>query len=78
MGRYTLDYRSEDLSTEIHNRDGVSWLQAPRPRRLHLCRPQTIGWMYYFTNIRRCPCGAVSINGGQWRGRNSRRRGATA
>lgn len=74
---YELDFRSEDgkaFSTSYH---GVHWSEAPIPRRIHFCRPQTEGFINYFTLIQRCACGAISIDGRRWCGRNSRRRHAS-
>jgi hypothetical protein len=66
-----------DAQPEIHNRDGIWWYDAPRPRRLHRCTPWTQAWsgpenMRY---TERCACGSIRFrrNGG-WSDRNSSRR----
>lgn len=61
--------RLEDL-------DGVSWLDAPLPRRLHRCRAQTRGVMPSGT-VYRCACGAMSRDERWWSRRNSRRRASS-
>lgn len=53
---------------------GVCWYEARLPMRWHRCRVQTSGWIG-FMRVVRCACGAISLNGGRWRERNSRRRG---
>ena len=71
---YVLDFRHDDGSAMMTNFRGVAWHAAPAPRRLHRCRPQSEGFINYFTLIQRCACGAISIDGGRWRGRNSKKR----
>lgn len=59
----------------IHHLNGVSWIDAPVPRRWHFCRIQTWG-MVGVTMYARCACGAVrSELVGHWTDKNSRRRG---
>lgn len=61
---------------DIRHRDGISWINASVPRRLHRCWVQTegvlggpLGDLY-----QRCPCGAVRRNNGYWMDRNARRK----
>lgn len=51
--------------------DGVPHGDAPCPPRRHRCRPQTKA-LRAFRLIERCPCGAIRVDGGRWRERNSR------
>ena len=61
--------------TSIEHLDGVAWHEAPIPRRWHHCKPQTRGVMHYFTEVERCTCGAIRLNGdGHWMERNERTR----
>lgn len=69
---YQLDYKSEDGSTTLTHYKGIPWWDAPKPRRIHRCRPQTEGFMNYFTLVQRCACGAISTHGGRWRDKNSK------
>jgi len=71
---FVLAHRSDDASTEISHRNGVPWHEAPLPRRWHFCEVQTRGWRGYFTLVERCACGAISIDDGRWKDKNSRRR----
>lgn len=64
----------EDFSdTVIYDFDGISWHEAPVPRRLHRCRPQTYGLIGFSLYVR-CACGAISPDGDPWLERNSRRK----
>lgn len=58
----------------VHHLDGVPWHQAPIPRRLHHCTPQTKGVIDAFP-VERCACGAIRswLHGDDWIERNSRR-----
>jgi hypothetical protein len=59
-----------DPRTGNHHIDGTPWHKAPRPRRLHRCRPWTIGTGSYGT-VYRCACGALRIQGSRkWIGKN--------
>lgn len=53
---------------------GVDWLDAPRPRRWHRCRPQARGRFGLLGPlVERCACGATRLHGdGPWLERNSR------
>ncbi len=62
-------------SIEMEHLDGIPWHEAPLPRRLHLCRAQTIGYVNYFDVIERCACGAIRRGGkGFWLEKNERRK----
>lgn len=52
--------------------DGVSWHEAPLPRRWHRCRAQTRGFIFN-SYIERCACGATWLLDGRWIEKNSRR-----
>lgn len=56
----------------VEDLDGVSWYDAPKPKRLHRCAPQTTGYIGG-VHIDRCSCGAVRINMRTWEEKNSRR-----
>lgn len=72
---WVLDIESPDMKTKIEHLSGVSWSKAPLPRRVHRCTPQTRGWIDYFTEVQRCPCGAIRGAGDpRWQEKNSRRR----
>lgn len=60
-------------TTDIEDKDGVSWLAAPLPRRWHRCWPQTRVW-FGLIPFDRCACGAALTGRGPWISRNSRRR----
>lgn len=60
------------LDHDIWHLDGVSWIDAPVPSKLHSCWTQTRGWTG-ITFVRRCACGGISINGEMWLRRNERR-----
>lgn len=62
-----------DLDTMRHL-DRVPWWEAPIPRRFHLCRAWSTGYVHWLTSVDRCACGAISIGGHRWMDRNSRRR----
>lgn len=60
--------------------DGMHWLFAPRPPRLHRCIPWSQRFVSYFDTEQRCPCGGrriVEARPGfrarhpRWRKRNS-------
>ena len=72
------------LVASLRNLDGVSWREAPIPRRLHRCRAQTVGREMFIVH-ERCACGALRstharpreepvFRSGSWHGKNSRRR----
>lgn len=68
-----------ETSKNIFDLDGVSWHEAPIPRRWHKCWVQTWGWLGYFDRVQRCACGAIRcvdpVEGpGLWGERNQRRR----
>ena len=73
MSVFQLAYCSQRGDTEMHHLDGVPWTDAPMPRRLHRCRPQTVGYVNYFTKYERCACGAVRRDGRFWHYKNGRR-----
>jgi hypothetical protein len=57
---------------DIKHVGGVTWYDAPKPRRWHRCKVQTSGWIG-FDLVERCACGAIRRNGrGGWFERNSR------
>lgn len=58
---------------DIEHVNGVAWHEAPLPRRLHRCKPQTTAWINIFDQFDRCACGAARYNGRGWMGRNSSR-----
>lgn len=59
------------MNVHTQHRDGVPWHKARKPWRLHRCRVQTCGFIN-LDHIDRCSCGAIRVNGGAWRDRNSR------
>ena len=71
--RWVRFYESENGADYAENLDGVHWIDAPLPRRLHRCAAQSRG---YFNGrlARRCACGAIAGAFGPWLNRNSRRR----
>lgn len=51
---------------------GVDWMDAPKPRRWHKCKPQTRG-EFGLELVERCACGGARLFGfGPWVERNSR------
>lgn len=56
------------------HRGGVSWYDAPVPRRWHRCRPQNRAYFAASGYVERCACGAIRGNFGPWAERNSRLR----
>lgn len=74
---WVLAHRSRDSSTEVYNKDGVSWDQAPLPHRWHLCdaHVQTRGTYSFFFSRERCACGAIRrLPDGRWCQKNERRK----
>lgn len=61
-------------NTEINHVHGIPWYEAPIPRRWHKCRPQTTGWVGYFTPVLRCACGAIKYDRDKWRNKNTRKK----
>jgi hypothetical protein len=59
---------------ELTHRGGVTWMDAPKPRRWHRCTPQTVGNFAGLGHVERCACGAISEDGEHWQERNSRPR----
>ena len=56
----------------ISNLDGVSFLDAPIPRKWHRCKIQTTARLSTCT-IHRCACGALRVGViGFWNHKNSR------
>ena len=58
--------------------DGISWFDAPKPHRLHRCRPQSTAYdILGLVIVERCACGAVRFDADTanrpWIERNSRR-----
>jgi hypothetical protein len=72
--RWVLDEWSDGTRSRVWDLDGLSWSDAPPPRRWHRCTEQTYGVMDWFTVVKRCACGAISVNGEPWDNRNSRGR----
>lgn len=65
----------EALGEYVEDLGGVSWADAPRPRRWHRCYPHTRGLFVGFGMTERCACGAARLDGdGPWINRNSRGR----
>ena len=64
---------ASDNGLYVENFEGVSWADAPIPRRWHHCTPQTRGRTSTGRSIQRCACGAVWISGA-WIHKNARRR----
>jgi len=63
---------------ELVHKDGVSWMDAPRPFYLHRCRAQSEGWLGLHLQVVRCACGAIAMpdrpwDKPKWMERNSRR-----
>lgn len=63
----------ESGETAQEHRDGIRWMDAPIPPRLHRCFVQTRGWSNMFTRVHRCACGAIRMDGGPWLRRNERK-----
>ena len=59
----------------IFHLGGVSWYDAPRPRRFHRCTPQTRGSLRDSIDvIERCACGALRYaDDGVWMERNGKK-----
>jgi len=68
---------SQPPRTEIYELDGIGWTDAPMPPYSHTCWAQTLAWMDYFTQVRRCPCGAISIAPYGWAEKNQGRKDDT-
>lgn len=71
--------RKAEAELGIKHRDGVSWLDAPPPRRWHRCKPQSTGPAGPGGYVERCACGAIRMPtftdpNPPWAERNSRRR----
>lgn len=65
----------------IEHRGGVEWFDAPVPRRWHRCKAQTTAELLGpegFETVKRCVCGAITINmrgeKDHWSRRNTRMR----
>ena len=72
-GRWWVDFMPAARDLE-HRRYCMDWESAPRPPRLHRCRPWTRGTCpARLDYIERCACGARRIDGGPWEGRNTRK-----
>ena len=67
---YIVTYDSGMLDY-IESRNGVAWADAPKPKRRHTCWDQTRGLMHA-SPVARCACGAIRLDNGRWRERNSR------
>lgn len=63
---------ADDERTRLWNLDGVSWHDAPIPKRWHRCSPQTYGVVNWFSIVERCACGAIRLDGRGWGERNTR------
>lgn len=63
MSEYVLERETEFGRTSIENLDGVSWTDAPKPRRFHRHWAQTRGWINWFSLVERCACGAIRLDG---------------
>lgn len=73
-GEYVLTSESDDGKTEVWDRGGVSWHEAPIPSRWHRCQVQTYGYLNWFELVERCACGAIRMDGRSWLSRNERRK----
>lgn len=71
---YVQEYKAPDGSVEVHNLNGISWIEAPIPRKWHKCWVQTWGWTGYFNKVYRCACGAISNDRKVWIEKNTRTR----
>lgn len=60
----------------VEDVEGISWADAPTPRWLHRCAPQTRAWLRdHYTQ--RCSCGAArNVVQGRWTRKNEVRRHA--
>jgi hypothetical protein len=59
---------------DYQDRNGVNWYHAPIPPVVHLCRPQSRGWIGFHC-VERCACGSMRTTMfRRWSGYNSRRR----
>jgi len=62
-----LRARWDSSRTCVRNLDGVSWHDAPIPKKRHRCWVQTWGTINWFDDVYRCPCGASARAGrGGW------------
>lgn len=68
--------RQHEREMGITHRDGVPWHDAPIPRRLHRCTPQTTALnLRGGERIYRCACGAIALDEPRyWMERNSSRK----
>lgn len=73
-GEFVLGSESDDGKTEVWDRGGVAWHNAPIPSRWHRCRVQTYGYLNWFELYERCACGAIRMDGRFWLSRNERRK----
>jgi hypothetical protein len=62
---WTLDTSPTVMALPVWNLDGVSWCDAPPPRRWHRHWAQTQA-LIDGVFVRRCPCGALSMRPGMW------------
>ena len=69
-----VQWRNSETGEWVGDKDGIGWHEAPLPRRWHLCRPQTFGFVSK-SYIERCACGGMwTLDGGGWTHKNSRRK----
>lgn len=76
MATYIPSIDAPEVRVFIEDLDGVSWREAPIPRRWHRCWAQTRG-VIGGDFIMRCACGAIRrgqwVERPLWIGRNVRR-----
>lgn len=71
LPNYVREWQGGPFNIEyVEHIDGVSAHDAPVPPRRHTCWAQTRGFMH-MEFIRRCPCGAISLDGKYWMDRNT-------
>lgn len=58
---------------EAWHLEAVPWTAARRPFRWHRCHVQSV-CMHRLKGHMHCACGAIRFPGGQWIGRNNRRK----
>lgn len=54
---------SQDHGLRVSNLDGIAWMDAPKPYRMHRCWAQSIGdetdLIGTVRTVERCACGAI-------------------
>ena len=63
----------DSVCSQIEHLEGVEWLNAVAPPRLHRCTAQTRGTSGTGAFVERCACGSIRLDGGHWAERNRRK-----